>query len=84
MFMKISWIKSANDTKSFNIYKLMGLDVFELQELENTDKTIADLVNKNYDTIVVSNEVAGFSENIIKKYKKRNDLNIIIAPSKSE
>jgi vacuolar-type H+-ATPase subunit F/Vma7 len=82
--MKISWIKSANDTKSFNIYKLMGLDVFELQELENTDKTIADLVNKNYDTIVVSNEVAGFSENIIKKYKKRNDLNIIIAPSKSE
>lgn len=84
MFMKISWIKSANDTKSFNIYKLMGLDVFELRELENTDKTIAELVNKKYDTIVVSSEVAGFSENIIKKYNKRDDLNIIIAPSKNE
>lgn len=29
----------------------------------------------------MSNEVAGFSEDIIKKYAKDSDINIIIAPN---
>ena len=39
-----------------------------------------DLVKNNYKTIVLSNEVAGFSEDIIKKYQNNKDINIIISP----
>ena len=45
-----------------------------------TDEKIRELVDKNYTTIVVSNEVASFSEDIIKKYNRIENVNIIIAP----
>ena len=47
---------------------------------EKTDEKIRELVDKNYTTIVVSNEVASFSEDIIKKYNRIENVNIIIAP----
>ena len=75
--MKISWIKYANDTKSFSLP-----DVFKLQDLEQTDKKIEELVKKQYDTIIVSNDVASFSENIIKKYSQNEEINIIISARK--
>ena len=78
--MKISWIKSNKDNSSFKIPKAFGLDVFEIEKLENTDLKIKELVKEKYDTIVISNEVASFSEDIIKKYKKRENINIIITP----
>lgn len=62
--------------------KLFGMDVFEINNLEETDKKIQELIDKQYNTIVVSNEVASFSENIIKKYNKSKNVNIIIAPSR--
>ena len=58
------------------------MDVFDIDNLEETDKKINELVNKKYNTIVISNEVASFSEDIIKKYNKSQNVNIIIAPSK--
>ena len=45
-------------------------------------KKIQKLVDKDYRTIVISNELAGFSEDIIKKYNKSKNVNIIIASSK--
>ena len=80
--MKISWLRSNNDDKSFRVVKGLGLDVFEVQNLESTDEKMKELVNLNYDTIVVSNEIASFSEDIIKKYAKNNNVNIIITPGK--
>ena len=80
--MKISWIKYANDAKSFSLPEKLGFDVFKLQDLEQTDKKIEELVKKQYDTIIVSNDVASFSENIIKKYSKNEELNIIISARK--
>ena len=77
--MKISWIKYANDAKSFSLPEKLGFDVFKLQDLEQTDKKIEELVKKQYDTIIVSNDVASFSENIIKKYSKNEEINIIIS-----
>ena len=76
--MKISWLKLKQDNNSFRIFKNIGLDVYDLEEPEDTDKKIQELVNKQYRTIVISNELAGFSEDIIKKYKKAQNINIII------
>lgn len=81
--MNISWIKSKNDTKSFRIFKNLGFDVYDIEDLEKVDEKIDELVNEKYKTIVLTNEIASFSENIITKYNKSQDISIIIAPSKS-
>lgn len=80
--MKISWLKYANDEESFANIKRMGFEVIELENLEDTDKILHSLYDKKYSTVVVSNEVASFSEDIIKKYRKKDNINIIITPSK--
>lgn len=82
MKMKMSWIKLQNDKTSFNIPKSLGFPVIELQEPEKTDETIKELIEDKYDTIVLSNEIAGFSEDILKKYAKSEDIHIIITPAK--
>ncbi len=82
--MRISWLKLKGDNNSFKIFKNIGLDVYDVEEPEDTDKKIQELVNKEYKTIVISNELAGFSEDIIKKYNKTENINIIIATSKNE
>lgn len=78
--MSISWLKSSNDNKSFKIFKGLGMDVYELDDLEKTDEKIKELVEQKYNTIILSNEIASFSGDIIKKYSKVEDINIIIAP----
>ena len=82
LIMKVSWIKYEKDNKSFSLPEKLGFDVFKLQDLEQTDKKIEELVKKQYDTIIVSNDVASFSENIIKKYSKNEEINIIISARK--
>lgn len=82
--LKISWIKAKTDTKSFRIPQNMGLDVFEIEDLEQTDNKIGELVENKCNTIILSNDVAGFSEDIIKKYSKNEEINIVIAPRKKE
>ena len=79
--MAISWLKSSNDKKSFKVFKNLGMDVYEIKDLEKTDDTIKELVEQKYDTIIISNEVASFSSDIVKKYIKSDNINIIIAPS---
>lgn len=80
--MKISWIKYEKDNKSFRIPEKFGMDVFKLNDPEQTDMKIEELIKQNYKTVVLSNEIAGFSEDIIKKYQKDKSINIIIAPNK--
>lgn len=80
--MKISWIKAKKDEESFRFLKHMGFDITELDDLEKTDEVMKGLIQKNYNTIVLTNEVAGFSQDIIKKYNKMESVNIIIAPNK--
>ncbi len=82
--MRISWLKSKNDDKSFKFQKNIGFDVYEIEDLETTDNKINELVEKNYHTIILSNEIAGFSTDIIKKYAKDDTVNIIIANNKKE
>ena len=80
--MKMSWIKYEKDAKSFRLPEALGFDVFKLQDLEQTDNTIKELIGKKYDTIIISNEVAGFSEDIIKKYQKDKEIKIVISLDK--
>lgn len=81
--MKISWIKHINDEKSFKYPKMLGMQVFEIKDREKIDEKIDELYNENYTTIIISNELAGFSQNIISKYSKNKNINIIITPDKN-
>ena len=78
--MKISWIKYEKDNKDFRIAERLGMDVYRIERPEEVDDKMQELVKKHYDTIVISNEVAGFSEDIIKKYQNKKNVNIIISP----
>ncbi len=81
--LKISWIKTKNDTESFKIFQNLGFDVYNLEEPENTDDKIKELIDNNCKTIVLSNEIASFSKDIITKYNKQDDISIIIASGKN-
>lgn len=80
--MKISCIKGKNDRESFKLLRSFGADIYEIDDYEKTDDTIKQLVDADYKTIWITNELAGFSEDIIKKYVKDSDVNIVIAPNK--
>lgn len=82
--MKISCIKSDKDGQSFSFLKSIGCNVVELSDLDSIDNEINHLIDNKYKTIILSNDVAGFSEDIIKKYRTKEDINIIIAPRKND
>ena len=80
--MKISWIKHVNDYENFIFPKKLGMPVYELEDAEKIDEKINQLYNENYTTIIISSEVASFSQDIIGKYKNKKNINIIITPNK--
>ena len=59
------------------------MKVEEIQEPEEIDETIKNLKKEKYTTIVIPNELASFSQDIISKYKYDPTLNIVIVPSKN-
>ncbi len=77
--MKISWIKYKNDVDSFKMPEALGFDVYKIEDPETTDEKISELIKKDYRMVVVSDEIASFSEDIIKKYNKDKNISIIIA-----
>ena len=83
--MKISWIKNKGDKDSFEFIKSFGGKVYEIEEPEGIDLLMHKIYKeKNCKTIVISNELASFSEDIIKKYNNNTEIKIIIAPSKNK
>jgi len=79
--MKVSWIRGKDDNESFKILKNLGFDVYNMEEPENTDKKIEELINNDYKIIILSNEIAAFSSDIITKYQNQDEISIVIAPS---
>lgn len=77
--MKISFIKYEKEQK-YNIPKMAGMNVEEIIEPEQVDNKIKELKDKDYTTIVISNELASFSEKIVNKYKYDDSIKIIILP----
>ena len=80
--MKVSWIKLENDKKSFKFPENLGFDVFSVKDGDEVDKKIDELILNKYNTIIVSNEVAGFSQKINNKYIYDKNINIIISRAK--
>ena len=64
----ISYLKLDKDSSSFNYAKRLGFPIYEVSDVEKVDEKIKELKNKNYTSVVISNELAGFSQDIIKKY----------------
>lgn len=76
----LSCLKFYKDENSFRIIKRLGIPVYDIEDLETVDEKLKELKKQNYSTILVSNEVASFSQDIIKKYTKQKDFTIIITP----
>lgn len=76
--MKISWLKTKNDFKNFMYVEKLGFNVIKIDNQEKVDKKINELIEQKNNTIVISKELAGFSEDIIKKYSKNKEIKIII------
>lgn len=80
--MRIAWIKRKSDNVNFILPKSFGMNVYEIEDLEKTDEKIEELIKNKCNPIIISNELAGFSESIIKRYSKDEEINIIIAKRK--
>ena len=80
--MKISWLRAKNDDHSFKVLKNLGFDVYNVEDEEKTDEVINNLVQNDYKIIVLSNEMASFSSDIITKYRNQDDISIVIAEGK--
>jgi len=80
--MKLTLLKAESDKKSFKMLEALGAEVQTIEDLETTDEAIKKLIKNDYSTIIVTNEVASFSEDIMKKYRRETDIKIIIAPPK--
>lgn len=76
--MKVSWIKSDKDSKNFKIPELLGFDVFSLQNNDEVDSKIDELIANKYNTIVISKDLAGFSQKINSEYLNNKKVDIII------
>ena len=77
--MKISFIKYEKEA-GYNLAQILGMNVEKIEEPEEVDKKIQELKQQKYTTIVISNELASFSEDIISKYKYDASFNIVILP----
>ena len=82
--MKVSFIKYKDDKDRYKIAKMIGMEVFELDNPEDIDKQIEKLEKQNYKTIFIPNSLASFSDDIINKYRNNENLKIIITPSSSD
>ena len=80
--MKITWIKKEGDNKNFKLFEKIGFNVVNLKNPEEVDIELENLINSKYNTFILTNEIAGFSEDIIKKYMNNEKINIIIAKRK--
>jgi len=80
--MKVTWLRSKDDNESFKMLKNLGFEVYNVDEPEETDKKIEDLVDNDYKVIVLSNEIASFSSDIITKYQNQDEISIIISSGK--
>lgn len=80
--MKISFIKYENQ-EGYQIPKILGMKVEEIKEPEEIDNKIQELKNNKYNTIIIPNELASFSEKM-DKYKYDDTINIIITPSNKD
>ena len=59
--------------------KNLGFNVYNIEEPEKTDEKIEELVKSDCKIIILSNEIASFSGDIITKYANQDDVSIVIS-----
>lgn len=79
--MKIAMLKAKGDDNHFPILSAIGGKLIEVEDMEKTDDILRSLVEQQYTSIWLSNEVASFSQDIITKYETENGVHIFISPS---
>ena len=52
------------------------MDVYRLSNPEKVDEKMKELLNNHYNTIILSNEIAGFSVLGISKIQEENNINL--------
>lgn len=82
--MKLSFIRYKFNEEEFAIPKLLGMTVSEINKPDEIDDEIERLKKEKYNTIVITDELASFSEKLINKYKYDDKIKIIITPSKNK
>ena len=60
------------------------MDVFSIDKAEDVDNKIDELIANKYNTIILSNDVAGLSEKINKEYLYNRNVNIIISKDREK
>ena len=76
--MKVTWIQYAKDANRFRIPKLLGFHVQKLHDVEKMDAILQECIENGYETIILTDEMASFSEDIIKKYQEEKQIHIVI------
>lgn len=73
------YIKQKKDKGKIFLNESFGVKVIEIDNIEDIDKALEEIEKKGKSTVFISNEMASFSNNIIKKYEKDQNIRIIIS-----
>lgn len=72
------YIKYKNEKKKIFLNESFGVEVIEIDDAEDIDNVLKKLSNEKDNTIFISDEMASFSEDIVKKYRRDKNIRIMI------
>ncbi len=76
--MQISWMKQNQEEEIFKIPERLGLHVEKIKNADVLDDRIRKLRQENCNIFILSKGLAEEGEMILRKYKKNENVNIII------
>lgn len=76
--MQISFMKKDKENNMFIIPQKLGMHVETIQNSDTLEKRIRSLRKENCSIFVISNKLAEEGEMVLRKYKKSENVNIII------
>ena len=72
------YIKYKNEKQKIFLNANFGVEVIEIDDAEEIDNVLKNISNKKSTTIFMSDEIASFSEDIVKKYRRDKNIKIMI------
>ena len=76
--MQISWMKQNKEEEIFKIPERLGLHVETITNADVLDERIRKLRQENCHIFILSKGLAEEGEMVLRKYKKNENVNIII------
>lgn len=77
--MKMTYIRFLEEKQPV-VTKLFPIQTIKIKDPESIDERLESLKEQNYDTFLISSQLASFSQDVIKKYEKDKNIKIIILP----